>query len=120
LRALILSAFGSNEHIRARNRSCVSEALGDALGLDGLLGEVEELCISLFSQQDRLIRNRGLFSRLAIRERPDYCNAERAEAFCMLRQILWIRDIGLSCAVDDLTRPWREIAVELEENGHYR
>lgn len=117
LRTLILSVFGSTEAVRARNKSSVTSTLADVLGLDGSLSEVEEFYLALFAQQGKLVRSRGVLSRLAVRERADYCREDRVEAFCMLRQIIWIRDIGLSCAVSDLTRPWREIAIELEENG---
>jgi hypothetical protein len=30
----------------------------------------------------------------------------------LLRQLVWLRDLGLACGVADLTRPWREVASE--------
>jgi hypothetical protein len=118
LRVLVLSALGSTEPVRARNRLIVSSMLRDALGLDGVLDEIEEFCISLFVQHGKLERNRGILSRLSVREGENYCQEIRTETFCMLRQIVWIRNIGLACKVGDLTEPWREIAIELEQDGH--
>jgi hypothetical protein len=32
----------------------------------------------------------------------------------LLRQLVWFRDLGLTCGAPDLAAPWRELAHEAE------
>jgi hypothetical protein len=115
VRSLALSAFGVSEPIRRLNHQQASELLADGLGLAGNLTEIDTFCFSLISNKERLVRGRWHFSEIAVQERPGYSPNRRAEVLLLLRQFVWLRELGLECGVDDLTLPWRELARELED-----
>jgi hypothetical protein len=40
----------------------------------------------------------------------------RMELMLLLRQVAWLRDIGLACQVHDLVRPWQELASAFDSS----
>jgi hypothetical protein len=42
--------------------------------------------------------------------------SSRSEFMLILRQLAWLRDIGLACQVQDLARPWQDLASAFGSN----
>jgi hypothetical protein len=93
-----------------RNR--VGVLLADGLGITGSLDDLNEFCLALISEGGRLRVSRPLMPRLFISQLAGPAPLERMEIVQLLRQLVWLRDLGLACGVADLTRPWREVASE--------
>lgn len=113
VRNLALSAFGPTAAIRAASHQQASELLADGLGLAGDLAEIEAFCFSLMSEAGCLQRSWPRLSEIVVRERPGYSRQGRTEVLLLLRQLVWLRDLGLDSGVGDLTGPWRELTAEL-------
>lgn len=115
LRGLLLAAFDPDALIRESIRNETENLLADGLGLTGDLAQIQDFCFSLVSERGRLDRSQWRqLSGIVVRARDGYSSAERAEVLLLLRQLIWLRDLGLECGVDDLGAPWRALALELE------
>jgi hypothetical protein len=87
--------------------------LADGLGLTGSLEDLGDLCRALISQDAPLQVARPLMPGLFIQQ-PDKADpAAHLEFTRLLRQLVWLRDLGLSCGVTELSRPWRQLADEI-------
>lgn len=114
IRSLVLAAFASSTSARATANDLAAQLLADGLGMEGSLKDVETFCLSLISENGRLILSRRNFPLLVARQSDRYSQDERVEIFQLLRQLVWLRDLGHACGVDDLSRPWRDLASALE------
>jgi hypothetical protein len=113
VRNLALSAFGGTAPIRAASHQQASELLADGLALAGNLAEIEAFCFSLVSEAGRLQRSWPRLSEIVVQERSGYSRQGRTEVLLLLRQLVWLRDLGLESGADDLAAPWRELTAEL-------
>ena len=96
---------------RARARSHLLGLLAYGLGVAGSLEDLADLCVALVSHGGPLQVSRPLMPGLLIRaERADA--PDRLSLTRLLRQLVWFRDLGLTCGAADLAVPWRELAHE--------
>lgn len=115
LRNLILAAFGPDTLVRKSSRTEAENLLADGLGLTGDLAQIQGFCFSLVSESGRLDRRQWRqLAGIVVSARDGYSSAERTEGLLLLRQLIWLRDLGLECGVDDLAAPWRALAPELD------
>jgi hypothetical protein len=115
LRTLVLAAFGADALVRKSSRTTAENLLADGLGLAGDLAQIQEFCFSLVSESGRLDRRPWQqLAGITVTARNGYSSAERTEVLLLLRQLIWLRDLGLECGVEDLAAPWRALAPELE------
>jgi hypothetical protein len=116
LRCLVTAEFGRTAHIRSANREQLSELLAQCLGMTGALTEVSSLCLSLISSQPRIENVRRRITSLTVSQMDLSAASARMELLLLLRQVAWLRDIGLACQVDDLVRPWQDLASAFESS----
>ena len=114
VQSLAQGVYGRTAPIRAANRHQVSELLADGIGLTGELGELEALCLSLISGDNSFEMRRWRLSEIPFRERTGYSRSTRVEVLLVLRQLMWLRDLGQKCYSEDLANPWRKLTVELK------
>lgn len=114
-RQLVLAAFDDTPAGQARARGDIAGLLADGLGLAGSLQEVEEFCLALISTSAPLKLSRQSFSHTVVRESGRYATEQRIEFLLLLRQLVWLRDLGIACGESDLVYPWRELAPELSD-----
>ena len=110
LRCLVLAEFGRTPHIRAANREQLSELLAQCLGMTGTLTEASCLCMALISPEPRIENVRQRVKSLTVSQLDPLAVSARLKVMLLMRQIAWLRDIGLACQVDDLARPWQDLA----------
>jgi hypothetical protein len=115
VRQLVLAAFDDTPGEQARARSEITRLLADGLGLEGSLQEVEEFCLALISTNAPLKLSRQSFSHTVVRESGRYVSEQRIEFLLLLRQLVWLRELGIACGESDLAYPWRELAPELSD-----
>jgi hypothetical protein len=115
VRQLILAAFDGTQAGRERARSEVTPLLAEGLGLEGSLQEVEDFCLALISTNTPLKLSRQSFSHTVVRESGRYVAEQRIEFLLLLRQLVWLRELGISCGESDLVYPWQELAPELSD-----
>jgi hypothetical protein len=116
LRCLVLGEFGRTSHIRAANREQLSELLSEFLGMTGKLTGVSDLCLSLISSQPRAEDVRRRLKALSVGQLDLSAASARMELMLLLRQLAWLRDIGLACHVHDLVRPWQDLATSFDSS----
>jgi hypothetical protein len=116
VRNLVLAAFGCGAAVQARARDQARRLLSEGLGMEGSLSGVETFCLSLISENGQLSLGRKNLSRIVARQSDRYRSAERVEIFQLLRQLVWLRDLGLACGASDLAGPWRELVPELDDD----
>jgi hypothetical protein len=112
LRSLVLAAFGGSSLIRSANQRQAGELLTDGLGLGKEVAEFREFCFSLISSPDALKWRKWRLPEAVV---PDQraSGESRVEVLLMIRQLLWLRDLGLHARASDLTAPWRELCAGL-------
>jgi hypothetical protein len=113
--ALVHAAFGGSAADRARQRSGLLGLLAHSLGITGSLEDLADLCLALISQGGPLQVARPLMAGLIIRQQQEAA-PDRMGLTRLLRQLVWFRDLGLACGAADLSRPWRQLAHEVESS----
>ena len=113
IRNLVLASFGLTDAARETARDQAAQLLADGLGMEGAMDEIEAFCLSLISENEQLTLKRRNFKQVVARQSNRYSQEQRVDMFQLLRQLVWLRDLGLACGVADLSRPWQELAQEL-------
>lgn len=111
LPTLAQAAFGCNAADRARHRSSLLGLLAHGLGVAGSLEDLADLCLALVSQGGRLQVSRPLMPGLFVSEQNGTA-PDRPGFVRLLRQLVWLRDLGQACGAADLSVPWQELAHE--------
>jgi len=113
LRNLMAAAFSTAESTRQEAGDHAAQIVADGLGVEGSLDAIKIPILALLSNQDQVLPSRKIVLQIVGRQSSKYSQHSRVEMLQLLRQLVWLRDLAAASGVSDLTRPWRQLALDL-------
>lgn len=109
LQSLVMAAYEPTLPGRQQARDQAAELVAAGLGLEGSLDAIMSPILALVKADSQSPPSRKIMAHVVARQSAKYRQEDRTELVQMLRQLVWLRDLGIACNVADLSRPWREL-----------
>lgn len=108
--ALIAAKTSDTGADRDQAQERIAAIVAGILGLAGSREAISDPILALVEDSQYVISRHRLTSQIVILPGVEYHLKDSIELFLLLRQLIWLRDLGIACGVRDLSRPWQELA----------